>query len=230
MGADNRWTVTPKTAASRNRRVRNAPPRWRSTPAAFVGLDLAGSEKRQTGLCFLSKGHAATEVVYDDRQLLERLDDLAPTYIGIDAPLFLPAGRCCLRNDCTCPRDIHFRQCDLELRRRKIRFFPITLGPMRQLTMRGIRLAERLKRQGHTILETYPGAAQDIWGIPRQRDPKGLRRGLGKMVTIRGRGLTCHELDAITCARLAELYHEGRAELIGREDEGWMVLPGNPKT
>ena len=52
-----------------------------------------------------------------------------PTLVGMDAPLFLPAGRCCLRNDCTCPKDIHFRQCDLDLRRRHIKFFPITLGP-----------------------------------------------------------------------------------------------------
>ena len=219
--------MTANKAGPPKGRVRNAPNSRRSAPDAFVGLDLAGSEKRQTGLCLLSEGIATTEVVYDDAQLLGRLDDVAPTYIGIDAPLFLPAGRCCLRNDCTCPRDIHFRQCDLELRRRKIRFFPITLGPMRQLTARGMRLAEYLQKRGHTILETYPGAAQDIWGIPRQRDPKGLRRGLGRMVTIKGRELTCHELDAITCARLAELYHEGRAELIGREDEGWMVLPGD---
>jgi len=148
-----------------------------------------------------------------------------PTHIGIDAPLFLPLGRCCLRDDCTCPRDVHFRECDLELRRRRIRFFPITLGPMRQLTARGMNLSAILSKRGHTVLETYPGAAQDLWNIPRQKDPSGLRRGLGRFVGFDRRSRSCHELDAVTCALLAKLHHQGRTELIGRAEEGWMVLP-----
>ena len=200
-------------------------PGRRTSGMTFVGIDLAGSEKRQTGFCRLRGRRAETAVIYDDDQLLSRMARYRPTLVGMDAPLFLPAGRCCLRNDCTCPRDVHFRQCDLELRRRRIKFFPITLGPMRQLTMRGIRLAKQLEEMGHVMLETYPGAAQDIWKIPRQKNPPGLRRGLGKMVHISRRGITRHELDAITCARLAQLHHKGQTELIGREDEGWMVLP-----
>lgn len=197
----------------------------RTSSITFVGVDLAASEKRQTGLCLLQGSRTNTEVVLDNAQLFSRLDSLEPTYIGIDAPLFLPAGRCCLSNQCACGPNVHFRECDLEMRRRKIRFFPITLGPMRQLTARGMYVAEQLRDIGHTILETYPGAAQDIWGIPRQRDPEGLRRGLEGMVDIGRPDITRHELDAITCACLARMHHEGRTELIGREDEGWMVLP-----
>ena len=144
-------------------------PGRRTSGMTFVGIDLAGSEKRQTGFCRLKGRRAETAVIYDDDQLLSRMARYRPTLVGMDAPLFLPAGRCCLRNDCTCPRDVHFRQCDLELRRRRIKFFPITLGPMRQLTMRGIRLAKQLEEMGHVMLETYPvmletypGAAQDI--------------------------------------------------------------------
>ena len=210
--------MTPRSGRSHSKNMR-------TSSITFVGVDLAGSQKRQTGLCFLKGNLADTEVVLDDGQLMSRLRSLQPTYIGIDAPLFFPAGRCCLSNKCACGPDVHFRECDLEMRRRKIRFFPITLGPMRQLTARGMLVAGQLKEVGHTILETYPGAAQDIWGIPRQRDPKGLRRGLESMVDIRRTDVTRHELDAITCAYLARLHHEGRTELIGREDEGWMVLP-----
>src|SRR5262245_49775550 len=97
-----------------------------------------------------------TSVVYGDEALVHFIGDLGGTNVGIDAPLFLPLGRCCLRNDCTCARTIHFRECDLELRRRGIRFFPITLGPMRQLTERGMKLAQILSKMGHTVLETYP--------------------------------------------------------------------------
>jgi len=111
------------------------------------------------------------------------------------------------------------------LRRRGIRFFPITLGPMRQLTMRGMALSHTLQKLGHTTLEAYPGAAQDLWRIPRQKDVAGLRRGLSRLVTLPKRTITCHELDAVTCALLAQLHQKGKTELIGREDEGWMVLP-----
>ena len=96
---------------------------------------------------------------------------------------------------------------------------------MRMLTARGMRLGGVLAAKGHVVLETYPGAAQDIWGIPRQRDVRGLRRGLQRFVKIEKRGLCCHELDAVTCALLAKLHRQRRTERIGRQDEGWMVLP-----
>ena len=191
----------------------------------FIGIDLAGSPKRPTGVCLIRGRRVVTEVVYGDDELFGFIGRVGATNIGIDAPLFLPLGRCCLRDDCTCPRTIHFRECDLELRRRGIRFFPITLGPMRQLTARGMKLSEVLSKKGHTVLETYPGAAQDLWGIPRQRDVSGLRRGLRRFVEFNKRGISCHELDAVTCALLAKFHRHGRTELIGRADEGWMVLP-----
>ena len=91
--------------------------------------------------------------------------------------------------------------------------------------MRGIALSRTLEKMGHTALEAYPGAAQDLWRIPRQKDVAGLRRGLQRLVTLPKRPISCHELDAVTCALLAQLHYKGRTELIGRADEGWMVLP-----
>ena len=92
--------MTKKTGSPRD------DPRRRTSDMTFVGIDLAGSEKRQTG--FLSPEGATwprTAVIYDDDQLLSRMARYKPTLIGMDAPLFLPADRCCLRNDCTCPKD-----------------------------------------------------------------------------------------------------------------------------
>ena len=40
------------------------------------------------------------------------------------------------------------------------------------------------------------------------------------MVDIGRPDITRHELDAITCACLARMHHEGRTELIGREGRG----------
>jgi predicted nuclease with RNAse H fold len=195
--------------------------------AKLVGLDLAGSEKRPTGICFLEGNQARVSVLYTDKEILRAIGKDVRS-VAIDAPLSLPRGRCCLRNDCDCYGRAHFRFCDLELRKMKIRFFPITLGPMRQLTLRGMALKNKLEAKGLRVFETYPGAAQDIWGIPRQKDLKGLRHGLLRF-KLKGNWLgpevTKDELDALTCALVAREDLRGRAFPIGDPEEGLMILP-----
>ena len=164
------------------------------TPIVVIGIDLAGSPKRPTGICRLSAMTASTHVAFSDEEVLEALTDDA-RLVAVDAPLSLPRGRCCLRSDCECVGKAHFRDCDLELRKMAIKFFPITLGPMRMLTERGMRLKDEIEGRGFEVVETFPGGAQDIWGIPRQKDPRGLRRGL-KRLGIKGsigkRGIVAH--------------------------------------
>jgi predicted nuclease with RNAse H fold len=101
---------------------------------------------------------------------------------------------------------------------------------MRQLTQRGMQLKVVLEARGIQVIETYPGAAQDIWGIPRQRDVPGLRRGLSRFHL---RGLNWmerspHVLDAVTCALVGKLYLDGDAWSIGSPDEALMILPPLP--
>jgi predicted nuclease with RNAse H fold len=196
----------------------------------ILGLDLAGSPRRPTGFCVLRGRRVRVGHLSGDEDILATVETAAPQLIAIDAPLALPAGRCCLRNTCACARTTHFRVSDYELRRLGIRFFPITLGPMRQLTERGMQLKVALETQGIPVIETYPGAAQDIWGIPRQRDVAGLRRGLSR---FRLQGLkrterSPHVLDAVTCALVGKLYLEGEAWSIGSPDEALMILPPLP--
>jgi predicted nuclease with RNAse H fold len=121
----------------------------------------------------------------------------------------------------------HFRPCDLELRRRKIPFFPITLGPMRQLTERGMRLKKNLVRRGFEVVEIYPGAAQDVWKIPRAgRNLEGLRRGLRRRgITGLKKGATADELDAATGALVGYLFLRGKAEVLGDFKSGAIILP-----
>ena len=97
-----------------------------------VGIDLAGSEKRSTGMCVLKGNHVRVSVAHTDDEILEAVGGDVQA-VAIDAPLSLPKGRCCLRDECPCAGQAHFRVCDLELRRMKIKFFPITLGPMRRV-------------------------------------------------------------------------------------------------
>ncbi len=193
----------------------------------WVGIDLAGSNQRPTGFCLLEGREARVSVLYTDEEILEEIGSQVKA-VAIDAPLSLPKGRCCLEDNCACVGKAHFRACDLELRKMKIKFFPITLGPMRKLTLRGLALKEKLEKRGLLVFETYPGAAQDIWGIPRQKNPKGLQEGL-KRFGIKGNWLesqvTAHELDALTCAIVARDYIKRKAMAIGDPEEGLMILP-----
>jgi predicted nuclease with RNAse H fold len=202
------------------------------TRACILGLDLAGSPRRPTGFCALKGRHVNIGHLFSDSDIFETVRTVAPQIIAIDAPLALPAGRCCLLNTCICARTTHFRASDYELRRLGIRFFPMTLGPMRQLTQRGMQLKSTFEDRGVPVIETYPGAAQDIWGIPRQRDPVGLRRGLSRF-HLRGLNRSersPHVLDAVTCALVGRLYLEGCAWGIGSTDEALMFLPPLPES
>lgn len=189
-----------------------------------AGIDLAGSEKRSTGMAFLRDREVLdVKIVHTDDEIVNGLLKVRPTVIGIDAPLSIPKGRKSIDD----PDGPHFRSCDLELRRRGIRFFPITLGPMRKLTNRGIRIKEELTKLNFKVFEVYPGATQDILGIPRKtKGVEELRRGLIRIgLKNLKKGMTGDELDAVTAALTVQFFLEGKGELIGDEEEGLMLLP-----
>jgi hypothetical protein len=195
--------------------------------ACILGLDLAGSPRRPTGYCILKGRRVEVGHLFDDAAIQTMVATVMPRVVAIDAPLGLPTGRCCLLDTCSCAGTTHFRVSDHELRRLRIPFFPITLGPMRQLTQRGMKLKKQLETSPIEVIETYPGAAQDLWGIPRQRDVAGLQRGL-RQFRLRGLGrspLSPHMLDAVTCALVGQLYVAGRAWSIGSPREALMILP-----
>lgn len=189
-----------------------------------VGIDLAGVETRPTGFCVLDeKMEAKTSLLYTDEEILEEVVKARPDVIAIDAPLALPKGRKSLEER----NDVHLRECDRELLRMKIKFFPITLGPMRKLTERGIRFRKSLERRGFRVIETYPGAAQDILKIPRkQAGLSKLRNGLKKVgIVMLDESMSDDELDAVTCALVGKFYLEGDCLAIGDPEEILMVLP-----
>lgn len=144
----------------------------------IVGIDLAGVEERDTGFCILKDLKVESHILHGNKEIINKVLEVNPRVVAIDAPLALPLGRCCLKDDCSCRGKGHFRKCDLELRKMGISFFPITLGPMKKLTVRGIDLRKILEKGGVEVVETYPGGAQNIWGIPRRNNLDGLRNGL----------------------------------------------------
>ena len=190
----------------------------------IIGLDLAGSEKRYTGFCFLNDRMIAKTYVFNtDEEIIKKIEKIRPDVIAIDAPLALPKGRKSLEQR----SDVHLRECDKELLKMKIKFFPITLGPMRKLTERGIKLKKILEKKGFEIIETYPGAAQDILKIARKQN--GLIRLKTNLERLGIKGLNNSmngdELDAVTCALVGKMYLEENYLAIGDPEEVLMILP-----
>lgn len=187
-----------------------------------VGIDLAGSEKRETGICILDKKlNAKVFTVFSDEEIVRNVKSVKPSVIAIDAPLALPKGRKSLSER----SKHHLRKCDRELLEMGIKFFPVTLGPMRKLTRRGIKLKKILEKEGFKVIETYPGAAYDIFGIQR-KDSRKLVSGLRRQ-GIKGLSPLCskHEVDAVTCALVANMYLKGSYLALGSKEEVLMILP-----
>jgi len=189
-----------------------------------VGIDLAGVATHPTGLCLMDSGlHVSTCLLYTDADIVGQAIEAKPDVVAIDAPLALPRGRESLSKR----SDVHLRECDKELLRMGIKFFPLTLGPMRQLTGRGILLRAALEKKGLTVIETYPGAAQDILHIPRKgRGLSKLAEGLS-LAGVKGLvgTMSGDELDAITRALVGIMYLRGIYRAIGDPDEMLMILP-----
>ncbi len=191
-----------------------------------VGLDLAGSPKRTTGFCVLDETlYARTAALHTNQEIISKTVSARPGVVSIDAPLSLPKGRKSLSHR----GPPHFRACDLELRRMKIKFFPITLGPMRKLTSRGMKMRKLFEMKGLKVIESYPGSIQDILGMPRkQAGLEKLRKALveyGVNGDVQKSQITHDELDAITSALVGKMFLENNYMAIGDPEEGLMILP-----
>jgi hypothetical protein len=193
-----------------------------------VGLDLAGSERRDTGFCVMEGTMSCrTEVLHADDEIVAKTLAARPRVVSIDAPLFLPLGRASLESR----GPPHLRECDRELLRMKIKFFPISLGPMRMLTARGMRLRSVFEKRNLEVIESFPGAIQDILGMPRKQAGVGkLERALRRYGVHwrRKSPLTGDELDGITSALVGLMYAKNEYRAIGDPREGLMILP-SPK-
>jgi predicted nuclease with RNAse H fold len=196
----------------------------RGNNSKVVGIDLAGSPKRSTGICTLEDDTLTLcTIVHTDQEIVNYVENDNPALIAVDAPLNLPPGRKSIEDK----NGEHFRACDRELLRRGIRFFPITLGPMRLLTARGIRLKRILAKCGYRVVEVYPGAAQDRWNIGRKQDGLSkLRKGLQRLgVKGLGKRMSGDELDAVTAALVGQWFLRGKAEVLGNFRHGAIIIP-----
>jgi len=192
-----------------------------------VGIDLRGNPNNPTGWVVSEGARITSRVLYDDESIFELTRDAHPDLVSIDAPLSLPRGRFAVGDDSPCRATGGIvRQAERVLWSRGIRVYPALIRHMQGLTARGIALSQRLRGVGIPVIESYPGAAQDVLGIARKGVSIAiLERGLCDFGFTLPQELSHDELDAVTCALVGHFYLAQRYEAIGADDEGYMIIP-----
>lgn len=153
-----------------------------------------------------------------------------PSVVSIDSPLSLPLGRVRVTDDDP-GRDQYgiMRQCERTLKRRGINVYPCLLPSMQRLTARGMRLAQQLRAKGISVIESYPGAAQDIMGIPRKGAGEALLRdglaNFGATGAFVSEPVKHDELDAITSALVGSFFLAGKFEALRAPNEDALIVP-----
>jgi len=192
----------------------------------YAGIDLAGNPLRETGWAVMDNKRELAECpchLFSDEEILKRIRDLSPAWIGIDAPLSFPRGK---------GGNYTTRTCDREL----TRLGSPTLSPafLGSLTFRGVCLAKILEKSGYSFIEVYPRATEKVLRMRVQgRKPTLIwRRSLQKRLSLYVRGIpspgtklfSAHILDAILCAYTAYCRGIAKYKEVG-DEEGVVVVP-----
>lgn len=190
--------------------------RRRGYKPLVVGIDPSGTKKRPSGICILREENAYLTTVKTNKEIISRTLNARPQVISIDSPLHLPVSGIS-------------RKCEKRLKERGINAYPSMIESMKKLTMRGITLSRIFEEQSYKVIESYPGAAQDILRFPRKKvNLKELREDLTDMgikLISEKKPITHDELDALTSALVGYFYLAGMYEAIGDREEGYLIIP-----
>ncbi len=177
-----------------------------------VGIDLAGSDKNDTGFCILigdgKTKKIRTELLKTDKEILIQCDLIRPDLIAIDAPL-------------TPARNAYMRMADEELK--QYGALPQNLRGMTYLVERGIRIGNELKEK-YGVIEVYNNATAKILGFYEKQDIE-MQKRLARIVDgLTDRIMTRDELDSISAAFAGYLCLQKKTEEVG-DEEGKIVIP-----
>jgi len=181
----------------------------------IIGIDLSAKEKNQTGICILNNEGINFDTVYSNKDIYELTRSEHPSLIVIDAPLSLPKGRCCLEKECECAVGGHFRQAERDIRKYG-RVLPLTFKGMKMLTLRGINLSSKLKKD-FNVIESHPNTSLKILGY---KNPMELL----KLFNVQS-DLNEHELDASILAITGYLHINKCSLELGDKTEGTIIIP-----
>lgn len=179
-----------------------------------VGIDLAGKATNPTGWALLKRKQIQTYNLYTAKKILAHTFNCSAKLAAIDAPLALPKKNV-------------MREADRQMHKLGYPVFPPRFRAMKTLTLRAIRITEKLKERKTQVIEVHPASTRKALGIPT-KDWKHIQeifQKIGYKGDIEKRTLTPHEIDAVTAALTAHLYIKGKAKLVGEPKEGYIVIP-----
>lgn len=190
-----------------------------------IGIDLTDGKNKKTGIALLSGMNVETISLQTDEDILNYIVEKKPGIVSIDSPLGLPGGG----KDIDTEAGI-VRMAERHLSSVGIPSYPALIDSMKGLTLRGIRLRKMIEELNDApiVIESYPGAAQDLLCIPRKQKGLNLLREGQKELGLLGPGLetSSHdEMDAITSAIVGRFFEAGQYEGMGVESEAQLIVP-----
>jgi histidinol phosphatase-like PHP family hydrolase/predicted nuclease with RNAse H fold len=189
-----------------------------------IGIDLTAGNKA-TGIAIIEGNAVKAQSVWSDADIMSLIKKHKPKIVSIDSPLGLPGG-----GDIVDRKAGIVRVAEQDLASIGIPAYPALIDSMMPLTLRGIGLRKKIEElpRAPKVIESYPGAAQDILAIPRkQKSLSLLRHGLMRL-GLRGRALQTKshdEMDAITSAVVARYFESGDYEPMGVPIEAQLIVP-----
>ena len=200
------------------------PPENVPTGSRIVGIDLTAGDKA-TGLAVLDGFSVETCSLTSDEEILAYVRKMKPKIVSIDSPLGLPGGGTEINSKAGI-----VREAEHDLASVGIPAYPALIDSMEKLTLRGIRLRCAIEAfpKAPRVIESYPGAAQDILCIPRKQKSLGLLREGLRRLGLEGPGLDTRshdEMDAITSAIVGRYYESGLFEPMGIPKEAQLIVP-----
>ncbi|MCP4355107.1 MAG: hypothetical protein GY793_05650 [Proteobacteria bacterium] len=195
-----------------------------------IGIDLVSSELRESGMCALKGNFSETCRMNTDEEMIEYAKQHNADLISIDSPLSIPVGRTSFFDDDPFRNQFGItRLCERLLKKRGVNSYPCLIPSMQKLTKRGMELTQKFKEVGIDVIESYPGAAQDVMNIPRkQAGLQYLTEGLSEFGVVgdfQTTDISHDELDAITSAIVGLFYKADMFEALGNEKEDYLIIP-----
>jgi len=207
--------------------ARIQPPQNIPAGSRVIGIDLTAGDKA-TGVAVLNGCSVETCSLFSDEEILAYVRKHKPKIVSIDSPLGLPGG-----GESIDPKAGIMRVAEHDLASVGIPAYPSLIDSMENLTLRGIRLRKAIEsfRRAPRVIESYPGAAQDILCIPRKQKSLGLLREGLRRLGLNGNGLETRshdEMDAITSAIVGRYFEVGLFEPMGIPSEAQLIVPKVP--
>ncbi|MBI5332375.1 MAG: DUF429 domain-containing protein [Candidatus Aenigmarchaeota archaeon] len=180
-----------------------------------VGIDLAGKETNPTGFCIIEFNDSdslfgciekiTVEMLYNNNEILDKINPTNPDIIAIDAPFSRPINR-------------PWRHSEQILLSKGFKPISCQLANMGILADRAIVLNKELG--SYRVIETFSRAVEKILDINKNMLMASVE---GK---LENKKLNKDQYDAILCALCGMLHLKSRTEIIGNTENDMIVLPG----